>query len=570
MNFNSILHKSTLKNDISGGLLAAIIGLPMALAFGVQSGLGAQAGIYTAIILALVASVVGGTKTLISDPTGPMTIVAATVVTLGVTATGELSTALPLILATFVLAGVFELIFGLLDFGKYVKFMPYPVVSSFMAGIGIIIISMQLFPLLGHVSPKGFINIISQLHDPISNVNSYSLGLGLLTLAIIFLLPKITTKLPSILVALVVSTFLSVIFRLDVPVIGTIPQRLPKLHLTELFSLHWLDLKAIVKPALLLGGLGVIDSLLTSVVADNLTKTKHDSRRTIIGQGLGNILVGLFGGIPGAGATMGTVSNIKAGGLTKFSGFMKGIFLLIIVVSVSDYVAMIPMSVLAGILIFIGISIIDYKGIKMLLQVPKQDALVWLIVLFFTIFDNLLNAVAAGFVLASVLFIGQVVKGMKKSHKESLLEGMVERKEIPEDLAKSIYVQNLDGPLFFGFANQYRALCSAIDDMMIIIIRMNNVPFLDQSGLVTLETVIQDWHDRGIQVYICDADEYVKSMLVNIELIPDLVSEQNYFGTFRECIAHIKGKVDGKHDIRQFESALLERHVLKNRMRKIA
>jgi len=570
MNFVPIENTVNLRKDISGGLLAAIVSLPMGLAFGVQSGLGAQAGIYTAILLALVSSLIGGTRTLISDPTGPMTIVAATVVTLGISITGDLSTALPLIIGTFVLAGIFELVFGLLDFGKYVKFMPYPVVSSFMAGIGIIIISMQLFPLLGHVSPKGFLNIVSTLDDPVSNVNLSSFILGVCTIAIIYILPKVTTKLPSILVALVVCTSISVILKLDVPVIGNIPRSLPKLHIMELFSLQWVDLKTMIKPAIMLGGLGVIDSLLTSVVSDNLTKTKHDSRKTIIGQGLGNILVGMFGGIPGAGATMGTVSNIKAGGVSKFSGFMKGIFLLVIVVGVADYVAMIPMSVLAGILIYIGISIIDYKGIKMLLHVPKQDACVWLIVLFFTIFDNLLNAVAAGFVLASILFIGQVAKGMMKSHSEYSLEGMVERKEIPEDLAKSIYVQNLDGPLFFGFANQYRALCSAIDDMMIIIIRMNNVPFLDQSGLVTLETVIKEWHDRGIQVYICDANEYVKSMLVNIELIPDLVSEQNYFESFKECITHIKNKVDGKQDIRQFESALLELHVLKNRMRKIA
>jgi len=570
MNFVPIENTVNLRKDISGGLLAAIVSLPMGLAFGVQSGLGAQAGIYTAIILALVASLIGGTRTLISDPTGPMTIVAATVVTLGISITGDLSTALPLIIGTFVLAGIFELVFGLLDFGKYVKFMPYPVVSSFMAGIGIIIISMQLFPLLGHVSPKGFLNIVSTLDDPVSNVNLSSFILGVCTIAIIYILPKVTTKLPSILVALVVCTSISVILKLDVPVIGNIPRSLPKLHIMELFSLQWVDLKTMIKPAIMLGGLGVIDSLLTSVVSDNLTKTKHDSRKTIIGQGLGNILVGMFGGIPGAGATMGTVSNIKAGGVSKFSGFMKGIFLLVIVVGVADYVAMIPMSVLAGILIYIGISIIDYKGIKMLLHVPKQDACVWLIVLFFTIFDNLLNAVAAGFVLASILFIGQVAKGMMKSHSEYSLEGMVERKEIPEDLAKSIYVQNLDGPLFFGFANQYRALCSAIDDMMIIIIRMNNVPFLDQSGLVTLETVIKEWHDRGIQVYICDANEYVKSMLVKIDLIPDLVSEQNYFESFKECITHIKNKVDGKQDIRQFESALLELHVLKNRMRKIA
>jgi len=561
---------SFVKGDISGGLLAAIIGLPMGLAFGVQSGLGAQAGLYTAIILAFVAGLIGGTKTLISDPTGPMTVVAATVVTLSLSQYDNLTDALPLIIGTFVLAGIFELIFGLLDFGKYVKFMPYPVVSSFMAGIGIIIISMQIFPLFGHVSPKGFLNIVSNIDSAFYQINNEALILGVITLTLIYILPKISPKLPSILIALVVSTGLAAIFNMNVPVIGSIPRALPSFHISELSSLTITDLRTMIGPAIMIGGLGVIDSLLTSVVADNLTKTKHDSQRTVIGQGLGNILVALFGGIPGAGATMGTVTNLKGGGNTQLSGILKAVFLLFIVVGVADYVEMIPMAVLAAILIKIGLSIIDYKGIQMLVKVPKQDAFVWATVLLFTLFDNLLNAVAVGFTLASILFIGRMAKGMTKSHYKVRLADLVDRNEIPSELAKSIFVQNLDGPLFFGFANQYRDFCYKLKNMMIVIIRMENVPFLDQSGLVTLDSVIKDWHKRGIQVYITGANSEVTESLTKISIIPDVVSEENCFKTFVECVTTIRDKVEGKSELEQFERALLETHILKNRTDKVA
>ncbi|MFT6337218.1 MAG: SulP family sulfate permease [Saprospiraceae bacterium] len=569
MNINIKHISSNIRGDLSGGLLAAIIGLPMGLAFGVQSGLGAQAGLYTAIILGLIAGFIGGTKTLISDPTGPMTVVAATVVSMGIASAGDLDNALPLIIGTFVLAGIFELIFGILDFGKYVKLMPYPVVSSFMAGIGLIIISMQIFPLLGHASPKGFLNIISDIRTPLSNLNSQALLLGGVTLAIIYLVPKITTKVPSILVALIISTVISAIFKMEVPLIGNIPRSLPYLHINEISILGWGDLKIMTGPAIMLGGLGVIDSLLTSVVADNLTKSNHDSRKTILGQGLGNIIVGLLGGIPGAGATMGTVTNIRGGGNSKRSGITKAIFLFVIIVGIADYIEQIPMAVLAGILINIGINIIDFKGIKMLLKVPKQDAAVWTIVLLFTLFDNLLNAVAVGFTLASILFIGRMTKGMKNSQSKVRLSDLVDQKEIPAELAKSIYVQNIDGPIFFGFANQYRDFCSQLNDMMIVIIRMENIPFMDQSGLLTLESVVKDWHNRGIQVYITGANKDIKELLINVNIVPTLISNENCFDTFRACIGAIKNRVKGKEKLDQFEHALLDTQVLKNRFIKL-
>jgi len=534
-----MFNRVSLRKDISGGFLAAIVGLPMGLAFGVQSGLGPQAGVFTAIILAFVSSLVGGTRTLISDPTGPMTVVAATIVSLAVASSGNLNDAMPFIIGTFVLAGAFELVFGVLDLGKFVKFMPYPVVSSFMTGIGVIIIAMQLFPFLGHTSPKGFINIISNIDSPIINMNIEAVSVGAFTLILIFGLPKISSKIPSILVALLLGTLLSVMLKLNIPTIGNIPKEFPQLKLGSLLLLNWNDIQKMIIPAIMIGSLGVIDSLLTSVVADNLTNTKHNSKRTIIGQGIGNILTGLLGGIPGAGATVGTVTNIKAGGTTSLSGIVKAMILVFILFGVAQYIEMIPMAVLASILIYTGISIIDFKGIKMLFKIPKHDTLVWSVVLLFTVFNNLLNAVAAGFILACILFIGQIVKSMKMTNALNQKNVLEATNILPNSLKKDVFVQRLNGPMFFGFAETYKEISEKISKKKIIIIRMCDVPFLDQTGLITLESVIKNWHTKGKEVYMSEANAQVESVLLNNNIIPHLISNKHYFSSIEKCIAAV-------------------------------
>ncbi len=537
-------HKAALKQDLSGGLLAAIIGLPMGLAFGVQSGLGPQAGIYTAVIAAFIASLFGGTKTLITDPTGPMTVVAASVVGLSLTQFGNIEAAWPLIVGTFVLAGLFELVFGIVDVGRYVKYLPYPVLSGFMAGIGVIIISVQLFPILGHASPKGFVTILTHLDEPISHVNIQALMLGGMTVALIYLVPLISRKIPSILVAIIITTLVSLILNWDVPTIGTIPHELPEGHFSDLFNLTFNDLKIMFVPAIMLGGLGVIDSLLTSVVADNITRTKHNSRWTIIGQGIGNIVTGLFGGLPGAGATMGTVTNIKAGAQTRVSGISKAVFLLIIVLSISDWVAYIPMSVLAGILITIGIGIIDFKGIKMLLKVPREDAAVWIIVLLVTLFDNLLDAVAIGFVLSAVLFIGRMSQVMTETQQSVSLHQMNLDKDIPEWLSKKIYVDVFEGPLFFGFVEKFKQRLNTLTELEAIIFRMSHVPFIDQTGIIAIESIAEDLRAKNVSVFLVGMNQSLRKNFADAKVIPDSIPEENCLETMEDCITRIKAIIE--------------------------
>ena len=407
-----------IKGDLMGGITAAIISLPMGLAFGIQSGLGAEAGLYTAIILAFFAAIIGGTKTLISDPTGPMTVVAATVVSLGLTQySNSLEEAIPMIIMTFLLAGLLQIAFGFLNIAQYIKYISYPVVSGFMGGIGVIIIALQLFPIMGHESPKGIFNIFSNLNQPINNLNIEAFLLGGSTVLIIYVLPLITKKIPSILFALLTVTIASVLMDYNVPRVGEIPIGIPKLYFSELMAFNFSDFHLIFVPAVTLASLGVIDTLLTSVVADNMTKTKHNGNKELMGQGLGNLITALFCGFPGAGATMGTVVNIKSGGRTNLSGIFKGLFLLAIVLVLGKYVEYVPMSVLAGILFTIGVGIIDFKGIRLLLKVPQGDAIILLLTLFVTVFDNLLNAVALGAILSTMVFMkkmSDVVTDMEK------------------------------------------------------------------------------------------------------------------------------------------------------------
>ncbi len=536
---------SHIKGDLLGGMTGAIIALPMGLAFGIQSGLGAEAGLYTAIILAIVAAFIGGTKTLLSDPTGPMTIVAATVVSSALLVSEDnMQVALPIIMATFVLTGVFQMIFGVLGIAKLVKFMPYPVVSGFMGGIGVIIIILQLFPLLGYASPKGILNILGGIGAPLANMNSAALLLGAGTIALIYALPRINKNLPGILIALIVMTMVSVMFSMEVPRIGEIPSGLPPFKIATLFELEleFSHFKLIIISAITLAALGTIDTLLTSTVADSLTKTKHNGNKELLGQGLGNLVTALFGGIPGAGATMGTVTNIRTGGRTHLSGILKGIFLLVIVLGLGTYVQYIPMSVLAGILVTIGIGIIDLKGLKLLPKVPKTDAAILLVTLLVTVFDNLLDAVALGTMIAFIFFMKKMSDAALKSNKVGLLGDILIEGKLSEKLAQNVYIQHLEGPLFFGFADDFKDRMECIEGVEVVVMHLNHVPFMDETGMLVLEDAILSLEKKGIDVYLTGLQEEVEHRLHKVGVIPDYIKEEEVFRNLDECMLYLAEK----------------------------
>ncbi len=522
------------KGDIVGGLVAGIIALPLALAFGVQSGLGAAAGIYGGVAVGIFAALFGGTPTQASGPTGPMTVVAASIVLFASTAMGSIENGMGIILMCFLAGGIFQIGLGLLGVGKYIRYFPYPVISGFMSGVGLIIIFLQLWPLLGSKSPKSTIEVFTRIGEPLAALNISAVSVGLLTLIVNYTFPLITKKVPSVLVALLVGTGTALIFQLDVPMIGNIPSGIPALQLGTLLKVEPEYYVFIIQSGITLALLGSIDSLLTSVIADNVTKDRHDSRQELIGQGIGNAVSAMFGGIPGAGATKGTVVAIKAGAKTRLSGIVHGLFQLLALLGAGTLVSYIPLSVLAGLLMSVGIAIIDYRSLSHLKHVPRADVVVMIVVLVWTVFGNLIHAVAAGVVLASVLFMKQtsdlaeVASTVKKLEPEPAWD---DEGTVADD--PSIYVKHLYGPLFFGFTSGFRALADSLpSDAKTLVVRMERVPSIDQSGLYTLEDTLLGLTKAGKTVALTGLQIQPNDMLRRIGIIPNLVPEDQVYKNF--------------------------------------
>jgi len=538
-----------LKGDLTGGLVAGVVALPLALAFGVQSGLGAISGLYGAIAIGIFAAIFGGTATQASGPTGPMTVVSAALVASAIEITGSLESAMSIIIVTFLLGGLLQIIFGFLNIASYIKYFPYPVVSGFMSGVGLIIIILQLFPFAGLSSPKSTWLVVQDLPRLFDLFNWQALTLGALTVVIYYLFPLITKAIPSALVALIVASLASYFLQWDIPIIGEIPSGLPALQIDGFLSIDSSAYTLIGEYATILAILGSIDSLLTSVIADNMTKTKHNSNRELIGQGIGNAIAAIFGGIPGAGATKGTVVNINSGGKTRLSGTVHGLFLLAVLLGLGTLAAYIPLSVLAGLLIPIGFKIIDTKGIKHLLAVPRADAVVLILVLLITTFGSLIQAVGFGLLLASLLFMKRSSDIGEQGLEVGTLAGFdgekpwQDEKEFYEEHKDKVYIKHLYGPLFFGFTSHFQNEIENIPkEIKALIIRMDRVPYIDQSGLYALENAVMDLHEKGIIVILTAIQEQPCDKLKSIDIVPDLIPESHIFKSISEGFDFLNSK----------------------------
>ena len=541
------LHFNNLRGDVFGGITAGVVALPLALAFGVQSGAGPVAGLYGAIAIGIFAAIFGGTSTQVSGPTGPMTVISALVIAKAIEGYGSLEAGMGFIICIFVLAGIVQILFGLLQLGAYIKYIPYPVVSGFMSGIGGIIILLQIFPFLGQASPKKVLDVITHIPDAIPLINWEAVLISSSTIAIIYLFPRFTKAVPSTLVALISMTIVTASMGLEVPVIGPIPTSLPELNLGAIVNIHATDITLIVELALTLALLGAIDSLLTSVIADNITKTKHHSNRELVGQGIGNIIAGCIGGLPGAGATMRTIVNINAGGQTPLSGVAHGVLLLGTLLGLGNYAQEIPIPVLAGILITVGVGIIDYKGLRHIKSVPRTDAVVMLIVLGMTVFVDLIQAVATGLILSSILFMKQMSDQLSSEVKILPIKENCRqwwKENIPDSIAEKIYVKHFPGPIFFGFAPALQAMADSLPDVRVVVFRMMNVPYIDQTGLYALEEVVLSLEKRNIAVVITGLKNQPYRMLQRINLVPGLIPENYLFDKVEDCIQWLGEKLE--------------------------
>ncbi|MGJ8683102.1 MAG: SulP family inorganic anion transporter [Nonlabens sp.] len=605
---------SNLKGDLFGGLTAGIVALPLALAFGVQSGLGAIAGLYGAIFIGFFASLFGGTNTQISGPTAPMTAVSLVIIA-GIVQLndGVIADALPAILAVFVIAGLAQILLGALKLGKYIKYIPYPVVSGFMTGIGIIILLTQILPAIGYYpaeddeyvntfkyqanevilnnileeeadkellvlkdfeetisraakitpeqvrtesqtlaksSSSGVIGAIKMLPQAIGKINWPEFWLALITIAIIFGFKRITTAIPSTLIALIGVTLASYLLKLEVRTIGEIPSEFPPFNYEIITGFNLEQVGPYILSAVMLAFLGSIDSLLTSVVADNMTKTQHNPNKELIGQGIGNSIAAFFGGIPGAGATIRTVVNINSGGKTKLSGMIAAVLLLVILLALGSLASEIPSAVLAGILITVGIGVMDYKGLKVIRSIPKSDVFIMLVVLILTVSWDLVYAVGIGLVIASLVFMKKMgdVNSMKSGIKtltDLNLKDHVDYSRIPVELREEIFIKELNGPIFFGYTKEFQAMSRDVPDYAThAMIRMEKVPFIDQSGLFAFEDVLQALVKRGVTPLLVGVQEQPEYRFSAIDIIPDLVGEEHLFENYEECLQWIKENVE--------------------------
>ena len=519
---------------------------------------------------------------------------------------GSIEQALPYILGVFLLSGIFQIALGILGVGKYIKYIPYPVVSGFMTAIGVIILITQIIPVLGYDvkndaeyieqfkplaeeqilekilveeskegllvledfeetikragevnqasiyeeavnlaknNSSGVIGTIKALPRALSNINWIEMILALSTIVIIYGFKKITTAIPSTLVALLIVSGIAIGFGIDYTSIQQIPDGFPKIQWTLSSEFSFMQLFPYILTALTLSLLGAIDSLLTSVVADNLTKTRHLPNKELIGQGIGNSIGAIFGGIPGAGATIRTVVNIQSGGKTRISGMVASLVLLVILLVLSPVASQIPAAVLAGILVTVGIGVMDYKGLNTLSKIPKTEVTVMVVVLLLSVFWNLVYAVGIVLVLASLFFMkkmGDLAKDDARVSTISKEKAWKDETKLSDSFKENVFIKHLSGPLFFGFTSEFVNIAKQIPkSASILIIRMDKVPYIDQSGLFALEDVLLDLNEKEIEILIVGIQSQPKYLMKTIGILGELIPEERIFDRFADCKAFI-------------------------------
>ena len=521
------LHFRNIRGDLFGGLTAAIVALPLALAFGVSSGAGASAGLYGAVFVGFLAALCGGTPSQVSGPTGPMTVVVTSVfLKLSETYPDSPETAVAMAFAAIVLGGIFQILFGFLRLGQFITLMPYAVISGFMSGIGAIILALEIPPLLGHDTQSNLIASIQYFPTAIADPHPVAAGLGILTLVIVFGWPaKLTRIVPSPLIALVVCTLIAVLAfpDSDFARIGTIPRGLPTLHWP---NLSWNQLGDIVGYSIMLATLGAIDSLLTSLVADNITRTQHNPERELIGQGIGNLVSGLFGGLPGAGATMRTVINVQAGGRTPLSGIFHSVVLLAIVLWAGKLTENIPHAVLAGILIKVGIDIIDWSFLWRVCQVSRRATVITYGVLLLTVFVDLITAVAVGAFVANILTIQRLtdlqiekVRAIAAPNEDASISLTEGEKNLLERARGQVLLVQMSGHLSYGAAKTISYHTSR--EYNVLILDLTDLSFIGVTASLAIESMLKDAL-RGSQsrdVFIVGAKGQVKDRLQRFRIL---------------------------------------------------
>ncbi len=550
MGVTNKIHFRNVRGDIFGGITAAVIALPMALTFGVASGAGASAGLWGAILVGFFAALFGGTPTLISEPTGPMTVIVTAVIASLTAANPE--NGLAMAFTVVMLAGVFQIAFGMLKLGKYVTLMPYTVISGFMSGIGVILIILQTAPFLGQASPKGgVIGTVQNLPQLLGNINPLETILAGLTVAILLFYPsKLKKFLPPQLLALIVGTLISLLVfsNAEIRTIGEISVGLPSLQVPTFTGDQ---LQTMLVDGLVLAMLGCIDALLTSVVADSLTRTEHNSNKELIGQGIGNLVSGLFGGIAGAGATMGTVVNIQSGGRTAVSGLTRALVLLVVVLGLSQYLTVIPSAVLAGIALKVGIDIVDWGFLKRAHKISPKAAFIMYGVIFLTVFVDLIVAVGIGVFVANILTIERLSdlrseKVRAITYNDEQIDLNPEEQQLLERANGRVLLFYLSGPMIFGVAKAISRQHNLINDYEALVLDLTEVPILGVTSSLALENAIKEAIEKDRQVFLVGITGQAEKRLRKLGVM-DMLPAENIIPhrttALREAVNCIENKI---------------------------
>ncbi|TON13343.1 sodium-independent anion transporter, partial [Vibrio parahaemolyticus] len=508
----------------------------------------AEAGLWGAIMVGLFASLFGGSNTLISEPTGPMTVIMTAVLTSMMAKYPE--TGMAMTFTVVMMAGAFQILLGTLKMGKYVTLMPYSVISGFMSGIGVILIILQLSPLLGHAAPTGgVLGTLSALPETISNLKFNELFLGLLTLGILFFFPKKYRKyVPAQLVALVAVTLLSVMLfdTEDIRRIGEIPAGLPSLVAPHIDPDMFVEM---VIDALVLGTLGCIDTLLTAVIGDSLTRKEHDSDKELRGQGLANMISGLFGALPGAGATMGTVTNIQVGARSPLSGVVRALVLALVVLVAGGLTEPIPMAVLAGIAVYVGFNILDWSFIQRAHKVSFSGMAIMYGVMLLTVFVDLIVAVGLGVFVSNIMIIERLsreqarqVKAISDADEDDVPLTDSERGLLDRANGRVLFFY-LSGPMIFSVSKAISRQHTSISDYDVMILDLTDVPMLDVTVGLALENAIKDALDAHCEVYLLCPNQRTREQLEKfhvIDLVPDNNMYQFRYEALNAAVAHVE------------------------------
>ena len=501
----------TFKGDFFGGIIAAIIAFPQALAFGVASGMGASAGIWGAIILSLIAGGLGCNLPFVSGPTGPTAIIIATVVA---TCSGDMSS----VITVLIMAAIFQMIISLTSIPRMIKYVPYPVISGFLTGIGLIIIILQLSPLLGGEAQSSTIKAIMNYPDVFSHINIYSLILGIATLLLLFFIPKCITKfVPAQLLALVLMTGVAYFTGWQVDKISSINFSIPN-FLMPSFTID--SISKNIPIALTLAFIATSESLLTGIIMDSLTKIKHNSKRLVLAQGLGNLFCAITGSMVGSAATMRSVAAVKSGAKTRCSAILASVLLILVLWKLTPFIAQIPICVLSAILIKIGYDILDLKVLKVLKFAPRDDLYVLITVLALTVFYNLIFALGIGVILAALLYAKRIADdtNVKVTHYNHLDYTPYETR-IEQESHYKIRILHIDGQFFFGSTTQ---IVSHFDEMLeteCIIFNYSSNTELDMSAIFALEDIIVRLNSQKIQLLLVIPNKKVYEQVKFLDVI---------------------------------------------------